>query len=166
MEFNRIIKLLRKERGITQKQAAEDLKQIAKSGKKILFVATKKQAKDVVAAKAASVNMPYVIERWPGGMLYSAETGKKYTLRYVIDEQGLNDAIGLELVSIKTGKDGEEHIFSKREFEVVAHEGNNYTFEATFEPDVAGSFKSCVRMYPKNENLVYREDFCYVKWLD
>ncbi|MCI7119675.1 MAG: alpha-glucan family phosphorylase [Prevotella sp.] len=99
-------------------------------------------------------------------VLYSAETGKKYTLRYVIDEQGLNDAIGLELVSIKTGKDGEEHIFSKREFEVVAHEGNNYTFEATFEPDVAGSFKSCVRMYPKNENLVYREDFCYVKWLD
>ena len=99
-------------------------------------------------------------------MLYSAETGKKYTLRYVIDEQGLNDAIGLELVSIKTGKDGEEHIFSKREFEVVAHEGNNYTFEATLEPDVAGSFKSCVRMYPKNENLVYREDFCYVKWLD
>ena len=115
-----------------------------------------------------------VAQRWDSirvvskddSMLYSAETGKKYTLRYVIDEQGLNDAIGLELVSIKTGKDGEEHIFSKREFEVVTHEGNNYTFEATFEPDVAGSFKSCVRMYPKNENLVYREDFCYVKWLD
>ena len=115
-----------------------------------------------------------VAQRWDSirvvskddSMLYSAETGKKYTLRYVIDEQGLNDAIGLELVSIKTGKDGEEHIFSKREFEVVAHKGNNYTFEATFEPDVAGSFKSCVRMYPKNENLVYREDFCYVKWLD
>ena len=115
-----------------------------------------------------------VAQRWDSirvvskddSVLYSAETGKKYTLRYVIDEQGLNDAIGLELVSIKTGKDGEEYIFSKREFEVVAHEGNNYTFEATFEPDVAGSFKSCVRMYPKNENLVYREDFCYVKWLD
>ena len=45
-------------------EAAEALKQIAKSGKKILFVATKKQAKDVVAEKAASVNMPYVIERW------------------------------------------------------------------------------------------------------
>ena len=115
-----------------------------------------------------------VAQRWDSirvvskddSMLYSAETGKKYTLRYVIDEQGLNDAIGLELVSIKTDKNGEEHIFSKREFEVVGHEGNNYTFEATFEPDVAGSFKSCVRMYPKNENLVYREDFCYVKWLD
>ena len=115
-----------------------------------------------------------VAQRWDSirvvskddSMLYSAETGKKYTLRYVIDEQGLNDAVGLELVSIKTDANGEEHIFSKREFEVVAHEGNNYTFEATFEPDVAGSFKSCVRMYPKNENLVYREDFCYVKWLD
>ena len=115
-----------------------------------------------------------VAQRWDSirvvskddSVLYGAETGKKYTLRYVIDEQGLNDAIGLELISIKTDKNGEEHIFSKREFEVVAHEGNNYTFEATFEPDVAGTFKSCVRMYPKNENLVYREDFCYVKWLD
>ena len=115
-----------------------------------------------------------VAQRWDSirvvskddSVLYGAETGKKYTLRYVIDEQGLNDAIGLELISIKTDKNGEEQIFSKREFEVVAHEGNNYTFEATFEPDVAGTFKSCVRMYPKNENLVYREDFCYVKWLD
>ena len=50
-------------------EAADALKQIAKSGKKVLFVATKKQAKQVVAEKAASVNMPYVIERWPGGML-------------------------------------------------------------------------------------------------
>ena len=49
--------------------AAEALKQIAKSGKKVLFVATKKQTKDVIASKATSVNMPYVIERWPGGML-------------------------------------------------------------------------------------------------
>ena len=115
-----------------------------------------------------------VAQRWDSirvvskddSVLYGAETGKKYTLRYVIDEQGLNDAIGLELVSVKTDKNGEEHIFSKREFKMVGHEGNNYTFEATFEPDVAGSFKSCVRMYPKNENLIHREDFCYVKWLD
>lgn len=115
-----------------------------------------------------------VAERWDSirvvskddSMLYAAETGKKYTLRYVIDEQGLNDAVGLELVSIKTDKNGEDHIFSKREFKMVGRDGNNYTFEATFEPDVAGAFKSCVRMYPKNENLVHREDFCYVKWLD
>ena len=55
-------------------EAAEAMKQIAKSGKKILFVATKKQAKQIVADKATSVNMPYVIERWPGGMLTNFPT--------------------------------------------------------------------------------------------
>ena len=57
--------------------AAEALKQISKSGKKILFVATKKQAKSVIAEKAAAVNMPYVIERWPGGMLTNFPTIRK-----------------------------------------------------------------------------------------
>ena len=50
-------------------EAADALKQIAKSGKKVLFVATKKQTKEIIAEKAQSVGMPYVIERWPGGML-------------------------------------------------------------------------------------------------
>ena len=57
--------------------AAEALKQMAKSGKKILFVATTKQLKDIVAAKAQSVGMPYVIERWPGGMLTNFPTIRK-----------------------------------------------------------------------------------------
>ncbi len=57
--------------------AAEALKQIAKSGKKILFVATKKQAKQVIAEKATAVGMPYVIERWPGGMLTNFPTIRK-----------------------------------------------------------------------------------------
>ena len=57
--------------------AAEALKQIATSGKKILFVATKKQAKEVLAEKATSVGMPYVIERWPGGMLTNFPTIRK-----------------------------------------------------------------------------------------
>ena len=58
-------------------EAADAMKQIAKSGKKILFVATKKQAKQIVADKATSVNMPYVIERWPGGMLTNFPTIRK-----------------------------------------------------------------------------------------
>ena len=57
--------------------AAEALKQIAKSGKKVLFVATKKQLKEIVAEKAQSVGMPYVIERWPGGMLTNFPTIRK-----------------------------------------------------------------------------------------
>ena len=57
--------------------AANALKQIAKSGRKVLFVATKKQAKEAVAEKAGAINMPYVIERWPGGMLTNFPTIRK-----------------------------------------------------------------------------------------
>lgn len=58
-------------------EAAAALKQIAKSGKKVLFVATKKQAKQVTADKAGAIGMPYVIERWPGGMLTNFPTIRK-----------------------------------------------------------------------------------------
>lgn len=58
-------------------EAAEALQKIAASGRKILFVATKKQAKDIVAAKANEVNMPYITERWPGGMLTNFVTIRK-----------------------------------------------------------------------------------------
>ena len=72
-------------------EAAEALKGIAKSGKKILFVATKKQAKDIVAEKAASVNMPYVIERWPGGMLTNFPTIRKAVKKMANIEKLMND---------------------------------------------------------------------------
>jgi small subunit ribosomal protein S2 len=58
-------------------EASEALKKIASSGRKILFVATKKQAKDIVAEKVANVNMPYITERWPGGMLTNFVTIRK-----------------------------------------------------------------------------------------
>jgi len=58
-------------------EAAEVLKGFAKSGKKVLFVATKKQAKQIIADLASSINMPYVIERWPGGMLTNFPTIRK-----------------------------------------------------------------------------------------
>ncbi|MFV0521949.1 MAG: 30S ribosomal protein S2 [Mangrovibacterium sp.] len=58
-------------------ESAAALKQIAKSGRKILFVATKKQAKDIVSEAVGNVNMPYVVERWPGGMLTNFPTIRK-----------------------------------------------------------------------------------------
>jgi len=58
-------------------EAAAAVKQIAKSGRKILFVATKKQAKDIVAERVKAINMPYVTERWPGGMLTNFPTIRK-----------------------------------------------------------------------------------------
>lgn len=72
-------------------EAAEAMKGIAKSGKKILFVATKKQAKDIVAEKAASVNMPYVIERWPGGMLTNFPTIRKAVKKMSTIDKLMND---------------------------------------------------------------------------
>lgn len=71
--------------------AAEALKQIAKSGKRILFVATKKQAKEIVAEKAASVGMPYVIERWPGGMLTNFPTIRKAVKKMANIDKLLSD---------------------------------------------------------------------------
>ena len=72
-------------------EAAEALKAIAKSGKKILFVATKKQAKDIVADKAASVNMPYVNERWAGGMLTNFPTIRKAVKKMTNIDKLMND---------------------------------------------------------------------------
>ena len=72
-------------------EAADALKQIAKSGKKILFVATKKQTKEVIAEKATSVNMPYVTERWPGGMLTNFPTIRKAVKKMANIDKLMND---------------------------------------------------------------------------
>lgn len=72
-------------------EAADVLKGIAKGGKKILFVATKKQAKDIVAEKAQSVGMPYVIERWPGGMLTNFPTIRKAVKKMATIDKLMND---------------------------------------------------------------------------
>ncbi len=136
----------------------------------------KLQEHDYRLAKDIALWKEIVAERWDEIHVVSkdtslldtgGETGKKYTMRYVIDEQGLDDAVGLELVSLKSNTSQDDHeVYSVRPFKVKGHEGNLYTFEAVIEPDVAGAFRSCVRMYPKNVNLPHRQDFCYVKWLD
>lgn len=82
-------------------EAADAMKSIAKSGKKILFVATKKQAKEIVSEKVKAVNMPYVTERWPGGMLTNFPT-----IRKAVKKMGLID---------KMATDGTFDNLSKRE---------------------------------------------------
>lgn len=81
-------------------EAAAAIKQIAKSGKKILFVATKKQAKEIVSRAATSVEMPYITERWPGGMLTNFATQRKSVKKMAGFEKMLNDGT-LENVSKK-----------------------------------------------------------------
>jgi small subunit ribosomal protein S2 len=82
-------------------EASAALSQIAKSGKKIMFVATKKQAKDIVAEKVKNINMPYVTERWPGGMLTNF-----VTIRKAVRKMATID---------KMGEDGTMATLSKRE---------------------------------------------------
>jgi starch phosphorylase len=94
------------------------------------------------------------------------EAGKKYTIKYVINEQGLEDAIGLEKVNICADKNGEERVFSVEPLKMVGKEGNNFIFEATLSPSQFGQYKSAIRMYPKHKDLPHRMDFCYVKWLE
>lgn len=137
---------------------------------KKLAASNNKLAKDLALWKET------VAERWDGIHVVSkegdfmengGETGVKYTMKYVIDEQGLDDAVGLELVILKPETDPSDlKIHSVSEFKMVGHEGNNYTFELEVEPDKAGDYRTAVRMFPKNKNLPHRQDFCYVKWLD
>jgi small subunit ribosomal protein S2 len=72
-------------------EAASAMKQVAKSGKKILFVATKKQAKEIVAEQVKRVNMPYVVERWPGGMLTNFATIRKAVKKMTSIDKLMND---------------------------------------------------------------------------
>ena len=140
---------------------AKRFKEICKDGYRL--------AKDIALWKET------VAERWDGIHVVSCEwnipntgleTGLKYTLRYVIDEQGLDDAVALEKVNVYTDKKGEDHVFSIEPLKMVKREGNCYTFEAVLAPKQAGIYKSAVRMYPNNKNLPHRQDFCYVKWLE
>ena len=125
-------------------------------------------------AKEISLWKEVVAERWDGIHVVSCswdfpaggiEAGAEYSIKYVIDEQGLDDAVGLEKVNLYT-KDGEERVYSVEPLELTGHEGNNYTFEAKLSPNQFGMYKSAIRMYPRNKLLPHRQDFCYVKWLE
>ena len=92
------------------------------------------------------------------------ESGKEYTITYVIDEKGLNDSIGLELVTTYSAADGKQQIYSVEPVEMVKQEGNLYTFRLKHKLENAGSFKVAYRMFPKHPDLPHRQDFCYVRW--
>ena len=118
--------------------------------------------KEVVAERWDAIN---VVSKESDIPATGMETGINYTIKYVIDEQGLNDAVGLEFVVVSTDGNGEERIANIFPFKLVGKNGNYYTFEAKVEASKAGTYKTNVRMYPKNDNLPHRQDFCYVKWL-
>ena len=134
----------------------------------------KLHANDNQLAKEIAFWKETVAERWDAISVVSrssdlhesgAETGTVFTVKFVIDEQGLDDAIGLEFVVLKSDAKGEDRISKVYPFKLVSKEGNLYTFECKIMPDEAGTYKTAVRMYPKSDKLPHRQDFCYVRWL-
>ena len=132
-------------------------------------------ANDNAKAKEIAAWKEEVVEKWDSIEVVSCEkteelvkgsieSGKEYTITYVIDEKGLNDAVGLELVTTYTTADGKQHVYSVEPFSVIKKEGNLYTFQAKHSLSNAGSFKVSYRMFPKNPDLPHRQDFCYVRW--
>lgn len=138
---------------------------------KVLAADNYKKAKEIAAWKES------VAEKWDQIEVLSTEkcealvngqieSGQDYKIKVVVDEKGLNDAIGIELVTLHTDKDGKDHIYSVEPLNVVKKDGDLYTFECVHTINNAGSFKVAYRMYPKNEELPHRQDFCYVKWFN
>lgn len=128
-------------------------------------------AKDIASWKES------VAERWDSIRVVSSErsdnllngtlvSGKQFTVSHVIDEQGLEDAVGVELVVLTTAADGSDKIHEVFPMDVVKHEGNLYTFSLTTSIDLAGSYRVAYRMYPKNQHLAHRQDFAYVRWFN
>jgi len=126
-------------------------------------------------AKSIALWKETVAERWDNINVVSVNreekvlagqfvSGKQYSISFVVDEQGLDDVIGLELVVLQKDDEGKEHIAHIQPFEVTKRDGNLFTFSGSLQLPNAGAFKLSYRIYPKNEDLPHRQDFCYVKW--
>ena len=118
-----------------------------------------------------------VAERWDNINVVSSEkdqalitgnvhTGKVYKIRVCVDEQGLDDVVGVELVTLRSDIEGKVHVAQVDPFKVVKREGNIFIFEGIHTIESAGDIKVAYRMFPKNADLPHRQDFCYVKWFN
>ena len=132
-------------------------------------------ANDYARAKALSDWKEEVAAKWDEIQVLSVdrcaelqqghvENGKDYTITVVVDEKGLDDAIGIEQVVTYTNNDGKECIYSVTPLKLVKREGSIYTFAVTHSFSNAGSLKVSYRMFPKHPDLAHRQDFCYVRW--
>ncbi len=119
--------------------------------------------KEVVADKWDSIRVVST-ERTDNLANATLESGAEFTVTHVVDEAGLDDAIGLELVVISTDGDQKECVRDVIPMNVIRREGQLFTFQLKTSLPYAGTFKFAYRMYPKNPLLAHRQDFSYVKW--
>lgn len=102
----------------------------------------------------------------PDKLLHNPQVGEAYDINIVIDIDGINDkGIGIELVATKLGKNNVDTLYSVDELKIVKTEGTKMFFNIEYQLNRAGSFKYGFRMFPKNEDLPHRQDFCFVRWI-
>lgn len=155
----------------TMKRQLDDY--YSKFYEKLAARSRKLHANDNKLAKEIAGWKEVVAERWDSicvadsniGTLQDGVTGETKTITCTIDEKGLQDAVGLELVALDNNPSDDISVHKVLPFSLVKNEGNLYTFRLDFQPDEAGAYKCAVRMYPKSELLPHRQDFAYVKWL-
>lgn len=134
-------------------------------------------ADNYAKAKAIAAWKEQVAEKWDAIEIVSSEksedlingnieSGKEYSITHVVDQKGLDNAVGIEVVTLYTDSEGKERIYSVEPMEVVKREGDLYTYNVKFCLSNAGSFKVCYRMFPENVDLPHRQDFCYVRWFN
>ncbi|MDR2840851.1 MAG: alpha-glucan family phosphorylase [Paludibacter sp.] len=102
----------------------------------------------------------------PDALLYNPHVGDKYDLNVVIDTKSIADnGVGVEMVVTRIGKNAKTELYSVYELQLVKIEGTQLHFHFDYQLNRAGSFKYAFRLFPKNELLPHRQDFCYVRWL-
>jgi len=102
----------------------------------------------------------------PEKLTHNPEVGEVYSINITIDVHEINDkGIGVELVSTKLGKNNVDTLYEVQELKLVKTEGTKLFFNLEFQLNMAGTFKYGFRMFPKNEDLPHRQDFCYVRWI-
>ena len=128
------------------------------------------KAKDIVAWKEkisqAWNDIQVVSVDIPEKLLLNPQVGEDYNLNVVLDVNGLNEkGIGIELVVTKYGKNNKELLSDVEELKLVKTEGSKLFFNIDYQMNNAGTFKYSFRMFPKNEDLPHRQDFCFVRWI-
>jgi len=128
------------------------------------------KAKEIAAWKEKIAkgwdNIEVALMDVPEKLTHNPEVGEVYTINIVIDVHEINDkGIGIELVSTKLGKNNVDTLYDVQELKLVKTEGTKLFFNLEFQLNMAGTFKYGFRMFPKNEDLPHRQDFCYVRWI-
>jgi starch phosphorylase len=128
------------------------------------------KAKEIAAWKENMASKWHEIEvsevNIPENLIHDPHVGEDYPLEVVIDTKGLNDkGIGVELVVVKKDKNNKDLLHDVEELNLVRTDGSKMYFSMDYQMNLAGSFKYAFRMFPKNEDLPHRQDFCYVRWI-